>query len=279
MKPSRKRKRPKIASMNISEIEELFEQTLIGDYQDEVAWAAVKELRQHGSQETFELAAEWCRSDNPRKRARGTDILCQLQRAPAKNGIGDKPEWMFRDESYLLITKMLENEHDSVVLESGISALGHLGNPTAISHIVRYQDHLNEDVRFAVAFALGCFPNDAQAVCGLLKLTFDSDADVRDWAVFGVGVQGDADSPEIREALLRRLDDTEEDVREEAAVGLGKRQDLHLIPTLRTMLDQPMLKARVAEAAAALLGLASDPPDWVAADYKAALISKFKLSD
>jgi HEAT repeat protein len=75
------------------------------------------------------------------------------------------------------------------------------------------------------------------------------------------------------------LDDADEDVREEAAVGLGKRQDERLIPKLKTMLDEPELKCRVAEAAAALLGLDPDPPEWEAADYKAALLRKFKISD
>jgi HEAT repeat protein len=186
---------------------------------------------------------------------------------------------MFRNESYSLVTKMLENEQDPVVLDSAISALGHLDKAIAIPLILRYQDHPDPNVRFAVTFALACFPNDAQSIRGLLKLTSDPDADVRDWAVFGLGVQGDADSPEIREAFLRCLDDANEDVREEAAVGLGKRQDQRLIPKLRTMLDEPELKARVAEAATALLRLDEDPPEWAAADYSAALISKFKIPD
>lgn len=41
------------------------------------------------------------------------------------------------------------------------------------------------------------------------------------------------------------------------------------------MLDAPEIKIRVAEAAAALLGLDKDPPEWVAADYRAALRGKF----
>jgi HEAT repeat protein len=109
----------------------------------------------------------------------------------------------------------------------------------------------------------------------LLKLTSDPDSDVRDWAVFGLGVQGDADSPEIRDALVRCLGDPGEDVREEAAVSLGKRRDPRVLPALLTMLDQPKLRIRVAEAAAALLGLESDPPEWTAADYQAALALKF----
>jgi HEAT repeat protein len=86
-------------------------------------------------------------------------------------------------------------------------------------------------------------------------------------------------SPDIREALLRCLEDADEDVREEAAVGLGKRHDQRLIPRLRAMLDEPELKTRVAEAAAALLGLDSDRAEWVAADYRAALLTKFQIPD
>jgi HEAT repeat protein len=182
---------------------------------------------------------------------------------------------MFRDESYTLITNLLDNENYPDALRSAISALGHLGDAAAVPQILRYQDHPNNDVRFAVTFALGCFPNDPQSVGGLLKLTSDSDAEVRDWAVFGFGVLGDVDSTEVRKALLRCLDDADEDVREEAAVGLGKRRDQRLLPKLKTMLDQPKPNIRVAEAAAALLGLDKDPPEWSATDYRAALINKF----
>jgi hypothetical protein len=265
--------------MITSEVEALFAQTLLGDYEGEDAWAAVSVLRQDGSREIFEHAAAWCRADDPLKRARAAAILCQLRRAQVTNEPGKEPEWMFRDESYSLVTKMLENEQNPVVLDSAISALGHLGNAKAVPLILRHQDKPNSNVRFAVCFALGCFPDDSQSVGGLLKLTSDEDTDVRDWAVFGLGVQGNADSIEIREALLRCLGDANDDVREEAAVGLGKRRDQRLIPKLLAMLDQPEIKVRVAEAAAALLGLDQDPPGWAALDYKAALMREFQISD
>ncbi|MBC7965996.1 MAG: HEAT repeat domain-containing protein, partial [Fuerstia sp.] len=223
--------------MNTSEVEALFAQTLLGDYEGEDAWTAVSALRRDGSREIFEHAAAWRLAVDPLKRARAAAILCQLRRAQVMNTPGKKPEWedpewMFRDESYSLVTKMLENEQNPVVLDSAVSALGHLGDARAVPVILRYQDHPDNSVRFAVCCALGCFPDDSQSVSGLLKLTSDADADVRDWAVFGLGVLGNADSPEIRDALLRCLDDTNEDVREEAAVGLGKRRDQRLIPKL-----------------------------------------------
>jgi HEAT repeat protein len=82
-------------------------------------------------------------------------------------------------------------------------------------------------------------------------------------------------SSEIREALFERIADPDEDVREEAAVGLRKRQDLRLLPALRGRLHDEVLKVRVAEAASALLGLAEDPEEWKAEDYKRALDDKF----
>lgn len=45
------------------------------------------------------------------------------------------------------------------------------------------------------------------------------------------------------------------------------------------MLNQPMFKVRVAEAAATLLGLDEDPPEWEAADYMAALAGRFQVLD
>jgi len=265
-----------------SEIETLFAQTLLGDYEDDAAWAAVVALRQNGSREIFERAAAWCLSDDPLKRARAADILCQRRRAP---GTAEKPAprfsgEVFRDESYLLIRKMLEDERDVLVINSAIHALGHLYDPEAVPVILRYRDHPDGRVRFAVAFALGCFPNDPQSVHGLMKLASDVDAEIRDWAVFGLAF-ADADSPEIRKLLLRCLDDSDTDVREEAAVGLGRRGDPRVVPKLLSMLavDEPAVKVRVAEATVALLRLDKDPPEWEAAGYRAALIEKFQTSD
>lgn len=150
-----------------------------------------------------------------------------------------------------------------------------LYNEAGIPIIIRFSRHPDKDVRFSVACSLGNLPNHPLAVETLLALTHDEDPDVRDWSVFGLGVQGDSDSPQIREALLQRLSDLSEDVREEAAVGLGKRRDLRLLPALRTMLAMPVLKARTAEAASALLGLSEDPEEWETEDYKTALDDKF----
>jgi HEAT repeat protein len=265
--------------MTSEEADAFFAQTLLGDEEDEGAWNAVAALRSDGDEEIFQRAAVWCCSEEALKRARGAAILCQLRRAGV-DGPPFQPDWLFRPESYSIITKMLETEQDPMVLDSAIHALGHLGVAGAVPLILKYEDHPETDVRFAVACALGCHPylDEPLAIQSLLRLTSDGDAKVRDWAVFGLGAQGDADSPEIRAALLRCLDDADEDVREEAAIGLGKRQDERLIPKLWPLLEGPEVKVRIAEAAALLLGLDKDPPEWGAEDYKAALARKFQLT-
>jgi len=237
------------------EVEALFAQTLAEDYESEDAWNAIASLRQNGSREIFDRAAAWCVSEDPLKRARAADILCQLRR-PTSND-----ERVFCDESFDLMAALLSKENKLRALESAVFALGHLGDERAVPLILNYVDHADADVRFAVAFALGCVSNDPRSVEGLLKLIGDPRAKTRDWAVFGIA-WADADSEEIRRTLLRCLDDEDEDVREEAAVGLGKRRDERLVPKLLEMLEQPELKVRVAEAASALLGLDSDPPSW-----------------
>jgi len=129
-------------------VESLFAQTLVGDYEGEDGWKAVTALRQDGSREIFSYAAAWCSSDDPLKRARAAAVLCQLRRAPTTSELAERPEWVFRGETYLLVTRMLENEQDPLVLDSAISALGHLDNVEAVPLILRYTGHPDEGVAF-----------------------------------------------------------------------------------------------------------------------------------
>jgi HEAT repeat protein len=263
-----------ITAMASLEIQQLFDRTLLGDYEDEDAWDAVSALHREGSFEIFDIAAQWLRAKEPLKRARAAAILAQLRERNSQGDTGE-PKWLFREEALALLVEMLACEKEPLVLGSGIMALGLLDNETSIPIVVSYRKHSDPGVRFSVAYALGCFPNHPLAVSILIQLTHDEDSDVRDWSVFGLGVQGDVDSPEIRDVLFRCLSDADEDVREEAAVGLGKRKDLRLLPELCTMLEMPVLKVRVADAASALLGLPESPDDWGAEEYRRALKERF----
>jgi HEAT repeat protein len=262
--------------MTSQEIDGLFAQTLVGDYDDELPWKAVSALRRIGSREVFERAAAWCKSKNEIERVRGASILSQLGKTVEHRTNN------FSEESYLAVSQMLQVETEIQPLSSAIHALGHLENPAGIPLITSYQRHPSAEVRFAVACSLGSFANDPAAVHALLVLTRDADDDVRDWAVFGLGNLSDADSTEIRDALFARLNDSNEDVREEAIVGLAKRKDERVLPALiaalhESALDGPGVTMLTIEAADAMLDLQNERTDWSGADYAAALRERFGL--
>ncbi|PYY07134.1 MAG: hypothetical protein DMG69_20905 [Acidobacteria bacterium] len=105
--------------MATQEIDALFAQTLSGDYDDEAPWEAVQALRRVGTQEVFEKAAEWCESTSPIIRARGADVLAQLGKTV------DHPSNNFPEESYSVITGLLQRETEARPLAAAIAALGH----------------------------------------------------------------------------------------------------------------------------------------------------------
>lgn len=260
--------------MASQEIDELFAQTLKGDYNDELPWEAVNALRRMGTKEVFERAAAWCKSVNPMERARGADILAQLGKTV------DHQSNNFPEESYLAVSQMLLDEKEPQPLSSAIHALGHLNNPAAIPLLSPYLRHPVAEVRFALACALGSFANDPESIQLLIALMSDTDDDVRDWAVFGLGNLGDSDSVEIRDALFSKLSDSNENVREEGIVGLAKRKDTRVIPALLAALSQsepvkPSATTLTIEAAVAMLDLDDERRDWGFADYAAALRERF----
>ena len=251
--------------MKDSTADELFAQTIGGEYDDEAAWEAVRALRRIGSREILDRATEWCRSKNALQRARGADVLAQLGKT------AEHPSNRFPHESYRAISEMLLRETDAEALAAAITALGHLDNEAAIGLVSAHSNHPHADVRYAVAFSLGSFPNEPDSIRTLLKLMEDPDADVRDWATFAVGDLGHASSPEIVDALFRRIDDPDNDVREEAMVGLAKRQDRRMLPALITALESTSVSERVIEAAVEMLALETPPKAWDAQQYAAAL--------
>jgi len=260
-----------VCVMTSAHIDELFNKTLAGDYEDDDSWKAVHELRRIGSQEVFDRAAEWCCSKEPLVRSRGLDVLAQIGRT------SDHPSNAFPKESFSLVSNILKGEEEIQPLKSAIEALGHLDNPDGIPLIIQHRSHPNSDIRFAVACALGSYPNDPRSAECLLLLMKDVDEEVRDWATFGLGVQGDLDSVEIRDALFEQLSDLNEEVREEAMAALGKRRDQRVMPFLLAALEPSAVSVPVIEAACDLLDMDTDREDWSTDDYASALRERFDL--
>jgi len=224
----------------IEAINALFRTTLAGGYGADKPWSAVRYLRLHGNRFIFEKAAAWCVSQNPHKRARGADILCQLQgpKQAAQRSVPGfhPPPPIFVQESFEILSRLVTNEPDEQALFSALFGLGHLYEEAAVPLLIPFANHPSDVVRFAVACSLGHFSGNSAAVEALIPLTADSDVDVRDWATFAVGTQSDADTPELREALYRRLDDKSSKVREGAIAGLAKRKDVRaVVPLFKLM--------------------------------------------
>ncbi|GAB1824553.1 HEAT repeat domain-containing protein [Herbidospora sp. RD11066] len=123
-------------------------------------------------------------------------------------------------------------------------------NPEALGSLLRFADDAHRDVRWQVARGMPYFDvYPEQVVRVLLTLMRDPDGGVRDWATFALAYSGGTDSPEIRDALLERLDDPEGDTAAEAAFGLAKRRDARVMPVLLRELADPDVGSLYVEAA------------------------------
>lgn len=205
-------------------------------------WSAVFELHRLGSQQVLDWALVLLRSDDPRDRARAADVLGQL----------GSPDRTFPDICIGALVVLLERESDPMVLSSTAIALGHLDVLTPA--LVNLGGHADRDVRFAVAWALGG-RSEPDAISTLIRLTEDSDAEIRDWATFGLGTIGRVNTSEVRAALLRRLTDEDDDTRHEAVCGLARCRDVRVAQALKDALVEAPDNFDLQEAAARFLGI------------------------
>jgi HEAT repeat protein len=238
-------------------LNDLFNRALGESYEDELAWEAIHTLRTMGTRDVFIHAAEWCVAPSPLQRARGVDILAQLGRTAGNS------QTLFPEETFVIVSDLLKREHELLPLSSAIVALGHLRDSRAIPLILPFASHLDATLRYNAAFSLGSFADDPESTGALIGLTEDTDAEVRNWATFGLGVIGNTDSPEIRDALVHRLADDFADAREEAMVGLAKRKDVRVLPTVLKCLESESCSMAI-EAARFWLDLEDKPEPFSA---------------
>jgi HEAT repeat protein len=205
-------------------------------------------LHFRGGETEFLLAKALTESADAEDRAIGADILAQL-------GWNDRT---FLDESVSILISLLEDS-DPHVISCAAVGLGHRGDSRAIAPLLRLTEHENPCVRFGVAFGLCGHDND-DAIATLITLSGDSDNETRNWAMFGIGTQIDTDTPEVRAALLKGLNDNEPEIRGEAMIGLARRGDLRCVDAILKELSGPFYGDWAVEAAE-ILGL----PEFVPA--------------
>lgn len=173
-----------------------------------------------GGQVEFDLGFQYAASLDPLDRATGAMILGQL-------GWGNRT---FLEESVDALISLMADRDEEVVIAAAY-ALGHRRSPRGIPFVLPLVDHPREEVRQAAVSGLTGL-DEPSAIAGLVNLAGDEAPKVRDWAAFGLGTMIDADTPEIREALFRLLDDTDAEIRGEALIGLAKRRDPRVMPAL-----------------------------------------------
>ena len=208
----------------------------IRERDDESRWAAVAVLQRRPGRAVFEQAIAWCASVEPRLRALGANILAQL----------GAPDCPFAAESTPTLSALLSDHDEDVVVEA-LHALGHLrtGSTSVLTVFAR---HPSARLRRAVTHALG-WRAEPEAIDALQRLTTDDDAEIRDWATFGLGTLSEQDSTEIRDTLVARLTDEDTDVRCEALVGLARRHDLRAINAIAAELASSDVRPLAIEAA------------------------------
>lgn len=177
---------------------------------------------------TFDRVTELANSPEEKAREIAATLLGQ-------NGRPEKDRVMV-EECLNLLLLMLRRETSLFVLESIIYAIGHFHAPRAVEPLVAFVNHPETDVRYAVVHSL-CGDDDERAICALTGLTTDPDIRVRDWATFALGSQTELNTPEIRDTLLARVNDPDDDTRCEAYIGLAQRGDLRLAAPFLHELD------------------------------------------
>ncbi len=207
-------------------IVEAYRQSLDSDDDDDdrISLAVV---HYRGGQTEFDLGCYYAASQDALDRVTGADVLAEL-------GWGVDA---FHDESLEVVLRLVGDPDERVIVAAAY-ALGHRRSARGIPVVLPLICHPNAEVRYAVVHAL-TGQEEGAALAGLIVLAGDADRDVRNWAAFGLGTMSDMDTPEIRDALARLLDEPDAEIRGEALIGLAKRHDPRAAPALLRELAGP----------------------------------------
>jgi hypothetical protein len=211
-------------------------------------WALVNELHRRGTRVILDRSLElsgaidcWLRR-----------LACQVLSHP-----GYEKGAPFVAESLPVLVKLSEDDCDCVIV-AAIRAIGNMPNQSALEAVLALVEHSDFQVRVAVAMALpcdesdDCLTTDHPGIRALMRLTWDVDSDVRDWATFRLGRQVLCDGMELRACLWTRLSDSDFDTRTEALLGLARRHDSRIVPDLIEALEGEEVSRSMVEAAAIL---------------------------
>jgi HEAT repeat protein len=191
------------------------------------ATAAVVALQFRPTREVLDRACELCRSADVDERRLGVLVLAELREVPTADPA-------FVDESMEVLLALAATEPNIEVLAEVARAFGFRGDPRAVEPLLAWRGHPEQSMRFYVACSLRhcrTGDNEPQVVDALIELTDDHDGAVRDYALFGLR-ELEVDSPDVRDAMLRRVRDPDVSAAGEALVGLAMLGDERAIAPL-----------------------------------------------
>jgi HEAT repeat protein len=214
------------------------------DTRQQLVW----ELHRRASPDIFAMAEELSDASDAAARHLSADILAQLGQLEYEGNEELRP---FTRQSLPILRRLLEDQDDRVIA-AAITALGHHYRFEPIVEVPTLASHTSLRVRLATAMTLWPAYGGVQfpaAIDMLIRLSEDENESVRDWATFNLGSIVSADTPEIREALYRRLGDSDFDTRSEAMIGLAERKDPRVVPFIAAALAADTVGALAVEAA------------------------------
>ncbi|WP_375760589.1 HEAT repeat domain-containing protein [Corallococcus exercitus] len=222
-------------------VEALVATALRGVPESSEAWEAIYALRRRDGEEVLTAGSVLLRSAHPRERARGADILAQLEQP---SGV--------RSRAADRMLPLLLEEQDAQVLHALILGLGHLGDSRVPRAIEPLRDHSSARVRGAVLLSLLKSPGE-EPLPALLGFLDDPDEGVRGLALAHLRtLPPEVDTPGLRDLLVRRMDDVSPALRAEAVLLLALRRDSRTLEPLRKVLRRSRVRLEFVEAAGAL---------------------------
>ncbi|TWB64117.1 HEAT repeat domain-containing protein [Nitrospirillum viridazoti] len=243
---------PETSQSDLPSIDSLIETAVAEMRRDDDRTPALLALQGIGTPAGLARILDLSRSPEPIRRRLAAVVLGQMH-GPGQRG----DERAFPEPACDALLRLLDDEDTGVMVEA-IFALGHLGNRRCDPALAARRHHEDSHVRYAVAFAL-CGSTTPVAVEALLALMEDAYDQVRDWATTGIGQSTELDGPEIRAALLRRVDDEDVFTQVEAMHGLARRRDARVLPPLiRALSREHLMPHLFVDAAFAYLGLEED---------------------
>jgi hypothetical protein len=191
-------------------------------------WNYIRELRKRKTNDIYQKAIQLTNSIDNHEKVIGINILAQFGYSKKK-----------KSQILNIYFNLLKSESNIKIISSILYGIGHNNKNLTekqIGLICCFHSSKSATIRYSLTFALSGIENK-NAISTLIKLSKDKDADIRDWATFGIGSQIKTDNIEIRETLWERVTDTDKNTRDEAIAGLAIRKDQRVKEILKKELE------------------------------------------